>query len=210
MFCAGILLTGGHSRRMGRDKASLRLAGTGPAGEQRPEATLAEGGTQGWTLAERTARLLGSVCSPAVEVGPGHTRLEQVLEDPPGGGPLAALVAGWEALATGGWHGPVVVVATDLPNLSASMIGWLAGYPQSRSVVPVAAGRVQPLCARYCASDMDVAVGLVAHGHRAMTALLEATDPILAAEDEWAPAAGGAQVLVDVDTPEDLRRVVGR
>lgn len=180
---------------MGRDKASIRL-GT-PAVGQAP------------TLAARTARLLSTVCSPVVEVGPGRSGLPAVAEDPPGQGPLAAIAAGWAALTLDGWRGPVVVVATDLPRLTEAMLTWLAGHREERSVVPVSAGRVQPLCARYSPADLDTASRLAASGHLAMRELLETIHPLLVEEQVWAPGAGGAEVLDDVDTPEDLRRVTG-
>lgn len=193
MRCAGILLTGGASRRMGRDKASIAVPGeSGPL-----------------TMAERTARILASAAAPVVEVGPARPGAWAVREDPPGSGPLAATAAGWVALAGRGWSGPVLVVATDLPRLTAGMVRWLAGHPADRSVVPVAGDRVQPLCARYRASDLDTARELVAAGRRAMSDLLEAVDPVLIPERDWAGPAGGAAVLVDVDTPADLDRVVG-
>ena len=193
---------------MGRDKASLRLpppAGVGPTSHsgELPDHT-PDGGP---TLAARTASILAAACDPAVEVGPGHTVLRAVQESRPGSGPLTAVVAGWEALGRGGWDGPVIVLATDLPNLTAAMVTWLARRPGSRSVVPVASGRVQPLCARYSPADLDVAKQLVQHGRRAMTALLEATDPELVAESEWADLVGGSDVLADVDTPDDLGRM---
>lgn len=174
----------------------------------RDKATVA--GPDGRTLAARTASILAAICSPAIEVGPGRSGLDSVTEDPPGSGPLAALVAGSDALRAEGWAGPVIVLATDLPALSPSMITWLAEYPGGGSVVPVAAGRVQPLCARYSPADLGVAAGLVAAGRLAMTALLEATDPELVAEQAWADAAGGVDVLADADTPEDLGRITGR
>lgn len=90
------------------------------------------------------------------------------------------------------------------------MLEWLAGRPGGRSVVPVANGRVQPLCARYSPADLDTAAQLVAGGERSMTALLAATDPELVHESDWAPAVGGVAVLEDVDTPEDLKRVTDR
>lgn len=179
---------------MGRDKASIPSDDPGA----------------GTTLAARTAGLLGSVCRRAVEVGPGHSALPVVDEVGPGRGPLSALVAGWNALKAGGWDGPVLVVATDLPNLTGGMLEWLAGRPGGRSVVPVANGRVQPLCARYSPTDLDRAAQLVADGERSMKALLAATEPELVHESVWAPAVGGVSVLEDVDTPEDLKRVTDR
>src|SRR5205807_1911161 len=71
---AGLVLTGGTSSRMGRDKAAL------PVGGQ--------------TLAERVAGRLSGVVAPVLEVGPGRCGLPVAPEDRPGAGPLAALVAG--------------------------------------------------------------------------------------------------------------------
>jgi molybdopterin-guanine dinucleotide biosynthesis protein A len=182
---------------MGIDKASLGVAGSSPlSGRKRRPVT----------LAERTAALLEQVCAAAVEVGPGHTALPSVMESPPGRGPLVAMACGWEALQAGGWNGPVLVVATDLPALTSAFLRWLVAYAGDRSVVPVAGGRVQPLCARYSATDMTLAAELAADGERAMAALLRRTEPVLAGEFEWA-AAAGPEVLSDADTPEDLARL---
>ena len=189
--CAGILLTGGASRRMGRDKASIQVhAGTGTV-----------------SLAERTAGLLEAAAAPVVEVGSGRSGRWSVREDPPGGGPLAAAAAGWSALSERGWRGPVLVVATDLPRLTVGLLEWLAGHPSDRSVVPVAGDRVQPLCARYRPADLDRAVGLVAAGRRAMADLLAAVDPLVVADHDWAGPAGDPAALDDVDTPADLERL---
>ena len=76
MPAAGLLLTGGASRRMGQDKAAL------PA---------TDGGE---SLAGRTARLLAAATSPTLEVGPGWSDLPAVVEVQRGGGPLVALAAG--------------------------------------------------------------------------------------------------------------------
>ena len=68
---AGILLTGGRSRRMGVDKATLVLDGE--------------------TLAVRAGRRLAAACAPTLEVGDGLSGLPSLREWPPGSGPLAAL-----------------------------------------------------------------------------------------------------------------------
>jgi molybdopterin-guanine dinucleotide biosynthesis protein A len=186
---AALLLTGGRSRRMGRDKAGLVVGGE--------------------ALGEHTAALLRQVAHPVLEVGPGHTTLTATLEDPPGSGPLVALAAGARALRRLHHQGPTLVVATDLPRLTVAFLQLLAGYPVTGpddSVVPRDPSlRPQPLCARYSPAALAAAERLVAEGNRAMTALL-ARIPVV-----WLdPAvAGGGDVrcptpLLDVDTPEDL------
>lgn len=175
---------------MGSDKASLRLSPSDPE-----------------TLAERTGRLASAVAAIALEVGPGRSSLPAVSEEPPGAGPLAAVAAGFQALTARGWGGPVLVVATDLPHLTEPLLRWLAGHPSESSVVPLRDGRVQPLCARYSRADLETATRLVRGGRQTMRDLVEATVPLLVAEDVWADAGpGGVAAIDDVDTPEDLVR----
>ena len=187
---AGLLLTGGASSRMGRDKATL------PVGAE--------------TLARRTARLLGQVAQPALEIGPGVSGLPAALEQAPGSGPLAAVAQGGRVLADRGWSGPVIVVATDLPNLTRGLLDWLAGHPSESSVVPVDRGRVQPLCARYTMADLATAARLVAAGQRSMNALVDTIHPLRVGEDAWAGPAGDPGALADVDTPDELARARAR
>lgn len=174
---AGLLLTGGASRRMGVDKASLVVDGVG--------------------LAQRTAGVLSAVVSPALEVGPGRTALPAVEEALPGEGPLAAADAGFRALVERGHVGPVVVVGTDVPRLSAAVVHELAAHPSEGSVVPLVAGRAQWLAARWSPRAVRRASELVLRGERRMRAL--ADDVVWLDGSEWADA------LTDVDTPADLR-----
>jgi molybdenum cofactor guanylyltransferase len=172
---------------MGRDKAAIR---TDPR--------------DGQTLSERTAGLLRRATELALEVGPGFTSLDRVADSRPERGPLAALVDGTEDLRRRDWTGPVLVVATDLPRLTVEMLHWLAAYEPGVSVVPVANGRLQPLCARYEPGDLDRAAQLVASGERRMLELVSSISPRCVPEDVWGPYAGRPDCLVDVDTPEEL------
>lgn len=185
--CAALLLTGGASRRFGSPKAELRV--------------------EGERLADRTARILASVAAPVLEVGPGHSRLEAVLEEPPGAGPLAAMAAGADALAVRGVADrSVLVVAVDLPLLTAALLRALVDAPAADAVVPRVDGRAQPLCARYSPAALEHAGLLVADGARSMHALLEVLAVHWFDEPEWS-AVVSARALVDVDTPADARRL---
>ncbi|MGA2208252.1 MAG: NTP transferase domain-containing protein [Acidimicrobiales bacterium] len=186
---AGLLLTGGKSRRMGRDKASIVI----------DVAT-------GETLASRLGRVLEEVADPALEVGPGWSRLERAEADL-GEGPLTGIAAGWRSLRSGvpGAGTPpqqVIVLATDLPNLTPAVLVWLSARPEEASVVPVVGGRTQPLCARWCAADLDRAVEIVERGGRAVSAALGPATAYLG-ESEWGSVAAEA-AFRDADRPEDL------
>jgi molybdenum cofactor guanylyltransferase len=176
--CAGVLLTGGASRRLGTDKAMLVVDGE--------------------TLATRSGRLLASVCGPVIEVGSGVSLLPSVQEVPPGAGPLAAFLAGIDALEI---DGPAVLLGCDLPFVDAATLGWVASFAGSGSVVPVVAGREQYACSRWSVAAIERAREAFAGGARALGALTDAGDVVRAAADDR------ARQLADVDTPGDADRL---
>lgn len=188
MVAAGLLLTGGASRRMGHAKASIR------AGRS----------AEGPSFADRTAAILLAATDPALEVGPGYSPLPPVEEEPRGAGPLVALACGALELQRRGWNGPAVVIATDMPMLQPALVAWLVSHPSRGSVVPVVATRTQPLCARYSAEDLTVAVSLAHSGAKAMRDLLAATEPVLAGPEDWGAAGIREEWFADVDDPGDL------
>jgi molybdenum cofactor guanylyltransferase len=183
---AGLLLTGGSSERMGADKAVLVV--------------------EGERLADRTARVLGAVCLPVLEVGPGYTGLERTAEEPAGSGPLAAVAAGGRALRDRGHDGPALVLAVDMPFVSETFLRFLSEYPGRECVVPFVRGRSQPLCARYSAEALRRAGDLVGSGERSMRALLASVPVQHTGPRQWAGVAD-ERVLADVDTPDDLARL---
>jgi molybdopterin-guanine dinucleotide biosynthesis protein A/rhodanese-related sulfurtransferase len=130
---AGAVLTGGQSRRMGRDKALLALGGI--------------------VLARRVADVLGAAgASPVLAVGGDLARLRDVgldaRGDPhQGSGPVGGIVSALRALER---HELVVVVACDLPGLTIEAIAAVARQVGDADVaVPVVDGRLEPLCAAW-------------------------------------------------------------
>ena len=160
----------------------------------------------GVSLAQRAAAALTSVVGPVLEVGPGRSSLPVVTEPHPGAGPLAALAAGAAALGERGHAGGAVVLATDLPFVTAALVRVLASHPSPATVVPVVAGRRQLLAARYSPPALVLAPFLFGAGQRALAALLEEVDVVELAEEELA-ALVDLRELEDVDTPEDLDRL---
>jgi molybdopterin-guanine dinucleotide biosynthesis protein A len=150
---AGILLAGGRSQRMGRDKASLPWHGS--------------------TLARRAAGLLARVAEPPVIVVcapdqalPPLPEWVEVARDPvPGLGPLAALAAG---LAAAGPRAEVAAVcAVDAPLAHPAVLAALLdAIGTAPAVVPLSHGRPQPLFAVYRTELAFLAAALVADGER--------------------------------------------
>ena len=183
---AGLLLTGGTSRRLGTDKARLVLHGE--------------------TLAVRAARTLGAVCDPVIEVGSGATGLPIVCEQPAGGGPLAALAAGGEALRERGHGGSAIVLAVDFPNVTEALLEWLRDWCGEPTVVPRDRGSLQIACARYGGDALLAAQSLVFGGVRALRALLDVVEVDVVSEAVWHTIAAPDSFL-DVDTPADAARL---
>lgn len=169
----------------------------------RDKATIVAGGA---SLAERAAAALRAVARPLLAVGPeAGTGCDAV--DDPRRGPLVAFDAGSDALASLGHDGPVVLLACDMPLVSAGMLADLTRMRRGAdAVVPIAGGRLQPLCAVYAPRARVIAHGMVADGARSMRDLLaalriEIVPGTLFARD------GTPDPFADVDTPGDLARI---
>ena len=138
----GIVLAGGASRRMGRDKATLRLpAGGGETLLEAAARRLAEAGAARVVVAIGAPGRLGDL--PWEEVGDG---------DHAGEGPLAGLAAALTAVE----HDAAValVLAVDLPFAHPRLLRWLTDELNVTNVaglIPLDAvdHRPQPLHAAY-------------------------------------------------------------
>ena len=146
--------------------------------------------------------MLVAACDPVVEVGSGASGLRCVCEDPPGSGPLAALVAGARAIET---RTPVVLLACDLPLVEPPILCLLADWPGRQTVIPVVDGRLQYACARYGSDALERAEIAFAAGERSLRCAGDGDRDELS-EAQWR-AAGPANTFADVDTPADLRRL---
>ena len=132
MTLTALLLVGGQSRRMGRDKATLRLAGE-PLW-QRQLRLLQELQPQHLLVSARTRP---AWCPAAIEV---------ILDEPPSRGPLSGIDAALARLETS--H--LLALAIDLPRMTAAHLQHLLALLQPGcGVVPVKDGLFEPLCAVY-------------------------------------------------------------
>jgi molybdopterin-guanine dinucleotide biosynthesis protein A len=127
----GVVLAGGQSRRMGRDKALVEVGG-------KPMIA--------WVVAGLEAAGMDVVVAGRPEGWEGRPG----LRDPPGlAGPLAGLVA---ALALGS---DVLAVGVDQPWLRSETVRQLLAL--SGTAVPLAGGVRQVTCARYSATLLEPA-----------------------------------------------------
>jgi molybdopterin-guanine dinucleotide biosynthesis protein A len=181
------LLTGGASSRMGCDKAHLEIDGV-PA-------------------ASRISRLLAALFGEVLIVGgkPPATAYGRRVADPEG--PRCALRGVAGALAAASCE-RVLVVATDLPLLSADLLLALVAWPEADAVVPRTASGLHPLCALYRREPvLAVARARLADGRLALRGLLDAIDTETLEEADLARVDPDGTALSNVNTPEDLARV---
>ena len=176
------ILAGGAGRRMGgRDKARL----VAPGGEQ---------------LLPRLLRVCAELSLPALVVGGAAPEGVRALSDaPPGIGPIGGLSA---LLAHAGAR-PALLLACDLPYLTAPLLGRLASTASAAPVLAArdpATGKWQPMFARYASVAVLPALQLaIADGVRSLQTFLRTQ----VVEELVLDDAERAQ-LHDWDTPEDL------
>jgi len=182
---AGFVLAGGGSRRMGHDKASMRIDGTPMA--QRVAAAMRAAGIEPVVL------LGGAEREPAA--GPG---LRRVADRHPGEGPLGAIA---HALTL--CPGEVAIVAAcdllDPDRATFAALAELASDDTVDAVVPMHAGRAQWTVAAWRRSAAPTLQAAFATGERAVHR---------AAADlriRWM-TGGAAGAYRDADTPDDVRR----
>jgi molybdopterin-guanine dinucleotide biosynthesis protein A len=177
-----IVLAGGSGRRLGgADKAALTLGGV--------------------TALDRLLAHLPST-APVIVSGPRRATSRMVrfvVEDPPGGGPVAGIAAAVAAVDTA----IVVLLATDMPWAGTLATALVHEYDPQRAgiLVPLdATGRRQPLCSVASTDALRAALAdLGDPSGRSMTALLSHLTV-----EERALDVEEDRSLDDIDTPADL------
>ena len=181
-----VVLSGGQSRRMGRDKAGLTLEGQ----------SFLDRMTEG--LAPLFDQVYVSVDRPGRY--PGRKELPDLR---PGQGPLAGLEAAF--LRTGAEA--VFLTAVDLPFASPDLARRvLAGAGDGDAcVIRRRDGGVEPLFALYRRSCLPALTACLNEGRRAVKALLDRVDCLWLEEDDL----GGfdlERALWNINTQTDFRR----
>jgi molybdenum cofactor guanylyltransferase len=183
MSDSAVVLCGGRSSRMGRDKAAL------PFG---PE-----------TLLTRVVRVAQAVADDVVVVGYTTQSMPdgvRVMTDPVEGlGPLAGLATGLAAV-----HGDrALLIACDMPLLApALMRRLLAVAGDSDACVPLVDDVPMTTCAVYASRVLPRAQAHVADGTRSLRALLDGVSVRWVAPDELRDVDPDLLSFWDCDTPE--------
>jgi molybdopterin-guanine dinucleotide biosynthesis protein A len=174
---AGFVLTGGHSSRMGRDKALLEIDGT--------------------VLVARTAELVRAAAGSVTLIGAperyGHLGIPAVEDRVKDCGPMGGLYTALQ-ITQSDWN---LLVACDMPGLTEAFLRRLLeaafGCPAA-CLVPETASGHHPLCAVYHRRALPEVEAAIADKRFTMQDLLR----MLGAES-W-PVADPA-VLENVNTP---------
>jgi molybdopterin-guanine dinucleotide biosynthesis protein A len=178
-----VVLTGGGSTRLGRDKATVLI------GEHT-------------ALAHVLVGIPADV--PVVVVGPDPATVGRAVtvcrEDPPGGGPAAGLQAALAHISTR----VAGVLATDMPFAGPVLERLVRELPEGADglLAVDATGRRQYLCAVYRTDVLRAVLSGDVH-NQAMHHVLQ---PLTLVEQ----VIEDGDMLLDIDTPEDLHRAEER
>lgn len=178
-----LILAGGKSWRMGRDKALI----------ERPDGIR----NIDWLEAIARAATGGEVHLSIRGDAPPPLDLPVVADTQPGGGPLAAL----EAVHAAHPDESVLVLGCDLFLLDAATLHYLLEHRDPARLATCFAnridGRPEPLCAIYEVPGISRAADALARGERCARHFLESLDPLVL--DLPNPAA-----LDNANTPREL------
>ncbi len=151
---SAVVLAGGRSTRMGRDKALLPLA-------------------DGRTLLARQLDVLRAAGAAEVLVSARHEQrlplkgARLIPDCEPDCGPLGGIAAALAAAA----HDRLLVLAIDLPRMSAEFLaGLVAAATPDRGLVPLLDGEPEPLAALYPRDAVTLATAMLAARDRRVRA----------------------------------------
>jgi molybdopterin-guanine dinucleotide biosynthesis protein A len=204
----GLVLAGGQSTRMKRDKATLAYHG-------------------GKTQLERAMELLGPRVKRAfVSVRPGQTdpvraRFEQIVDTREGLGPIAGITAAQARYPDAAW----LVLACDLPFLEAATLDYLlaerdptrqaTAFRSSHSDNPKHNGLPEPLCTIYEPSSREAILAHLASGKdcprkfliKGDTKLLDQPNPRALDNVNTPEEYGSAMTSLNLDAPATSKHI---
>ena len=178
----GVLLAGGKSARMGKDKAALVLDGE--------------------TLGARAVRVLRAVCDDVVCAGHGRGVPEDVVRiADPGDGPLVALAGALALLKAAHASCSFVVLPVDMPGIqSAHLAKLIEAARHAQGACFGIHGHIEPLPLVFAAAALPHLAERVAQGEKRLSAGVRALSPAIVALTDAEQA-----LMRNLNTPTDLR-----
>ncbi len=182
----GLVLAGGQSKRMGHDKALIRVKG---------ETQLSRAVRLSEAFVDRVFVSTRADQQDESERG----KFEQIVDRYEDIGPIAGILSALEEHSGVGW----LVLACDLPNIDEATIRFLldnkSGDQPFSAFKSSSDGLPEPLCAFYAAGSEAIIKAFIDDGVVCPRKMLIRSDTCLL--DQPNPAA-----LDNINTPEDLAR----
>lgn len=190
---AAIVLAGGQSRRMGRDKALLDWGGIPMV---RHVADLVAGTTNRVIVVADSA--------DRFRLGDLGAEVQVAFDRYPGTGPLGALITGL-TLAGPGLH---IALACDMPLVRPALLRLLLERARGfDAALPDTYGRLQPLCAAYDAGCIERLVSQLGAARLALHEAVLALDYARIDESELRDADPELISFTNINTPEQYERL---
>jgi len=193
---SGIILAGGSSSRMGKNKALLSLPGN-----------------QAITFVEYLVSLLEECCSETLIVARDQAHaydyafpgVRVIFDETPDIGPLMGLYSGLSAINTV----RALVVAVDLPCVQPTLLSFLLSQPLSTDslLVPLVHNVPQVLLAIYPRSVLPIIKEQLLQGRRDLRCLLEVAPVQFVEEAQLLEVDPLLRSFINVNTVEELREL---
>lgn len=192
---SALILAGGRSTRMGRDKALL------PHPEQR-EITFVVHLIVQLSRYCQEVLLVARNAEQAQEYAP-HVSVPIITDLTPDIGPLMGIYSGLRAIHTS--H--ALVTAVDMPFIQPQMIAFLLSQPRDESlIVPIVNDNPQVLFAVYPRAVLPIMAERLQAGLRGPRALLSAVPVRTIAEEQLRRVDPQLRSFVNINTPEAYRQ----
>lgn len=186
---SAIILAGGQSRRMGRDKALIDFKGKPIIAHVID------------TLRELSDDVI-VVSNRAETYAPFGARVVQDF-DPPSG-PLGGIAAGLSAAR----YDRSLVVACDMPFLNTALLRYLIDRSnQADAVVMQFENEYEPLHAVYRSTCLPAIQQHLANGDRRVISFFDDIQLLVIPETDWRPIDPAARSIANLNAPDDLEQL---
>lgn len=182
------VMAGGHSVRMGKDKALLQF--------------------EGKSLLQRTLDIVSAVTADVRIVGSVKhlAAFGDVVEDIYAGqGPLGGIHAALHGSKTA----LNLILAVDMPFVESRFLSFMLAMARQYSAlvtVPLAGNRLQPLCAVYCPEFADIAESALRSGKNKIDLLFAGIQTRVIEEQEIVENGFSPAMFKNLNTPEEFEQ----